>query len=503
MSRQKLSDLLESAGVTGDISGGDPIVTGIAEDSRRVEPGQVFVATRGVSSDSHLFISDAVEAGAVAVVTEQPMSPYPGVAVIRVSDSRDALGRLAHAFAGHPSADMLVVGVTGTNGKTTTTYLLESILTAAGYNVGVLGTIEYRYAGHSVEASNTTPSAPQMAALFSEMKETGVNAVALEVSSHAADQRRVSGIQFDGCIFTNITQDHLDYHKTMEDYAAAKLKVFTDYLQRGSKTPGVHNPVAVLNLDDKRILDLKPQIPGRVLGIGIEQTADYQATDIQFRPGNTNFRMKMGNSIVDLQTHLVGQYNVTNVLGAVAITHALGISLEQIRDGLSALEVVPGRLETIREGQEFVVVVDYAHTPDALERVLANARQMTSKRVIVVFGCGGDRDPGKRPLMGRAAGDLADVVIVTSDNPRTEDPMAIVAHVMEGVEQSSVDKSSITVLPDRRAAIGHAINVAQTGDVVVIAGKGHEDYQILGRDKVHFDDREEARKFLRNKSNGI
>lgn len=502
MPNLKLSELLTLAGVAGELTGGDPQVSGIAEDSRRVEPGQVFVATRGVRSDSHLFISDAVELGAVAVVCEQPVAPYPGVAILRVADSRDALGRLAHAFAGNPSKDMLVIGVTGTNGKTTSTYVLESLLLAAGYNVGVLGTIEYRFAGQRLEAANTTPSAPQLARIFSQMKDAGVNAVALEVSSHAAHQRRISGIEFDGCVFTNITQDHLDYHGSMEEYAAAKLEIFTDFLQRSSKQrPGA--PVAILNIDDARIAALRDQIPGHVKTIAMDQPADYQARDIRFSSSSTSFKVAMGQTEIDLSTHLVGRYNVMNVLGAVAVTHSLGLPLEPIRDGLAALDVVPGRLETVREGQDFLVLVDYAHTPDALERVLENARQMTDKRVIVVFGCGGDRDPGKRPLMGQAAAELADVVVVTSDNPRTENPARIIDHVLQGAEKSSKPGGQLTVLEDRRAAIAYAIDLAEAGDVVVIAGKGHEDYQILGTEKVHFDDREEARKFLRNKCSGV
>lgn len=495
--RLKLSELLADAGVKGNVSGGDPIVTGVIDDSRRVEPGQVFVATRGVAVDSHLFISDAVERGAVAVVSEQPLASYSNVAIVQVEDSRDALGRLAHAAVGNPSADMLVLGITGTNGKTTSTYLLEAILTAAGYNVGVLGTIEYRYAGNSVEAANTTPSAYQLARMFQEMKQAGVNAVAMEVSSHAADQRRISGIQFDGCIITNITQDHLDYHGTMDNYAAAKKAIFTDYLQRYTDFKG-SDPVSVLNIDDERVRGMRDEIPGRVLTVGIETPADYRARDIAFSPTETTFRMEMADAVVDLSTHLVGMYNVQNVLGAVALAHGVGLSLDAIRDGLAALEVVPGRLETVREGQPFLVLVDYAHTPDALERVLGNAREMAEGRLIVVFGCGGDRDPGKRPLMGKAAGDLADYVVVTNDNPRTEEPGLIAAGVMEGVSKSKVADEHVALILDRREAIRQAVSVALPGDVVVIAGKGHEDYQILGHEKVHFDDREEARSFLRN-----
>ncbi len=493
----KLSDLLEDAGVTGNVSGGNPIISGITEDSRRVEPGQLFVATKGVGVDSHLFISDAVEAGAVAIVTEQPLSSYSGVAVVEVSDSRDALGRLAHAMVGNPSVDMLVLAVTGTNGKTTTAYVLEAMLTAAGYNAGVLGTIEYRYAGQRLEAANTTPSSSQLARMFAEMKQAGVNAVAMEVSSHAADQRRISGIKFDGCILTNITQDHLDYHGTMEKYAAAKKLIFTDYLQRFAEVRK-REPVSVINMDDSVGARFLADMPGKVLTTGIDAKADYRARDINFGPEGATFRLEMANAVVEYNTHLVGMYNVQNVIGAIALAHGTGLSLDAIRDGLAALEVVPGRLEPVREGQPFLVLVDYAHTPDALERVLINAREMASGKLIVVFGCGGDRDPGKRPLMGKAAGDLADLIVVTNDNPRTEEAGLIAAGVMEGVDRSTASDDRISLILDRREAIRHALQLAKSGDVVVIAGKGHEDYQIIGTEKTHFDDREEARMFLRN-----
>lgn len=493
----KLSELLSIAGVEGRISGGDPIITGVADDSRRVEPGQVFVAVKGVNVDSHLFVSDAVEAGAVAVVTEESLSAYPGVAIVHVADSRDALGCLAHAAFDNPSSDMLVLGVTGTNGKTTTAYLLEAILVAAGYRTGVLGTIEYRYAGHTVESSNTTPSASRLAQMFHDMKQAGVNAVAMEISSHASDQRRISGIRFDGCILTNITQDHLDYHGTMEDYAAAKKLIFTDYLQRFDSSRR-KEPVAVVNVDDPLAAEMRLSIPGRVLTTGIDTPADYRARDIRFSPNETTFRIEMADAVVDFSTHLMGMYNIQNVLGAVALAHGAGLSLDAIRDGLAALEVVPGRLEAVREGQPFQVLVDYAHTPDALERVLSTARHMSDGKLIALFGCGGDRDPGKRPIMGKVAGDLADLVVVTNDNPRTEEPGLIAAGVMEGIGRSRTSEENVSLIPDRREAIRHALKLAGPGDVVVIAGKGHEDYQILGMEKIHFDDREEARNFLRN-----
>jgi len=496
----KLSELLELAGIEADVTGGNPTITDVNDDSRRIEPGQVFVATRGVKVDSHLFISDAVEAGVAAVVTEQSLASYKDIAIVTVKDSRDALGRLVHAAAGNPSHDMLVLGVTGTNGKTTTTYLLESILTAAGYNTGVLGTIEYRYAGTRIEASNTTPSASQLARMFLEMKQAGVNAVAMEVSSHAIDQRRISGIAFDGAIITNITQDHLDYHGTMESYASAKKALFTDYLQRVPLEG--REAMAVLNLDDPVVAAFSAEIPGKVITIGIDNAATYTARNIKFGSQGTTFQLQIADAVLDFKTHLVGMYNVQNVLGAIALAHGVGISLEAIRNGLDAIEVVPGRLEPVREGQPYLVLVDYAHTPDALERVLMNAREMTKGRLIAVFGCGGDRDPGKRPLMGKAAGDLADLIYITNDNPRTEDPDYIARGVMEGVRSSRIDADRAILCLDRRLAIQQALKAAEAGDVVVIAGKGHEDYQILGDQKVHFDDREEARAFLRNALEG-
>lgn len=493
----KLSELLESAGLEVKVSGLDPGITSVTDDSRRVEPGCLFVATKGVSVDSHLFISDAIEQGAVAIVAEQPVAPYEGIALVEVNDSRDALGRLAHASVGNPSRDMLVLGVTGTNGKTTSAYLLEAILTAAGYNTAVLGTIEYRFAGQTVEASNTTPSAAKLATLFSEMKQAGVNAVAMELSSHASDQRRISGIKLDGCIITNITQDHLDYHGTMENYAQAKKQIFTDYLQRDNKSKS-QPVVSVLNIDDPTVKSFASEIPGKVLTISIDGPSDYRASEISFTANKTEFQVRVGEASVEFHTHLVGMYNVQNVLGTIALAHGIGIPLEAIRNGLDALEVVPGRLETVREGQPFLVLVDYAHTPDALERVLINARAMSNGRLIVVFGCGGDRDPGKRPIMGKAAGTLADIIFVTNDNPRTEDPEAIAEQVLKGVQSSPANPENIHVELDRRNAIVSALQLAQRDDIVVIAGKGHEDYQILGTEKVHFDDRQEARHFLRN-----
>jgi len=501
----RLGELFEQAGLappTPEVAGLS--VSSVADDSRRVEPGALFVATRGVSVDGHRFIADAVERGAAAVVAEEgaEMSVPAGgamVPVIKVADSRDALGRLAHAFRGNPSREMLVIGVTGTNGKTTTTFMLESVLRAAERNPGVIGTIEYRYANRAIPAPNTTPSAVQLAELFAEMRAAGVDAVAIELSSHAADQRRISGIQFDTVIFTNLTQDHLDYHGTMESYAEAKRSIFTDYLLR-SKKAGKH-PAAVFNADDAWgaafARDFAPLAP--MLRFGIETPdADIRATNIRTSASGTEFGvLGPGERQEQCRLKLIGRFNVLNALGVWAGCLVSGIGQETVQRGLA--EVCPnfGRFEQVDEGQDFIVIVDYAHTPDALENVLRNARPMTEGRLICVFGCGGDRDNKKRPLMGEIAARLADHVVLTNDNPRTEDPVRITDMVLEGVRKTPIASSALDVIHDRREAIGRAISLASAGDLVLIAGKGHENYQIVGTEKIHFDDRETAREFLR------
>jgi UDP-N-acetylmuramoyl-L-alanyl-D-glutamate--2,6-diaminopimelate ligase len=498
--RWKLSELFEAAGLQLPPRSLNPIVTSITDDTRRIERGCLFVATIGSKVDSHVFISDAVDKGAAAIIVQRETPHYRGVDIVQVADSRDALGRLAHAWHGNPSRDMLVMAVTGTNGKTTTTYLMEAILRAAGYEPGVLGTIEYRFKGKSREAANTTPSAMQLAQLFAEMRDAGVNAVAMEASSHAADQRRISGIEFDACILTNITQDHLDYHGTMEAYAEAKKSIFVGYLMRKT-SGGTHKkgPAAAFNLDDEYARKFANEFPAKKLTFAVDNpAADLRATNIQMSGSESSFRVESADGPVDVHMHLVGMFNVHNALGAMAAAKAVGLPQDAILKGLAELPAVPGRLEKVAAGQPFLVLVDYAHTPDALERVLVNSRAMTTGRLIAVFGCGGDRDPGKRPIMGKSAAELADYVVVTNDNPRTEDPEKIADQVMAGVMEVGLPLENVARILDRKAAIEHALALAQPGDCVVIAGKGHEDYQILGHEKIHFDDREVARNFLRS-----
>ena len=501
--KMTLSALLEAAGIPLPAPPDpDPVITSVTDNSSQVEPGSLFVATRGSKTDSHLFISDAVERGVAAVIVERETPAYRGVPVLRVEDSRDALGRIAHAFHGNPSADMLVIAVSGTNGKTTTTYLLESILKAAGYNPGVIGTIEYRYAGRRVEASNTTPSALQIARLLAEMRDAGVNALAMEASSHAMDQRRISGIRFDCAILTNVTQDHLDYHGSMEAYAEAKLLLYADHLLRPGNRKHGRDPVAVFNRDDHYGAAFAASFAARHLTFGLEAGADVHASDVEFLPSGVRFRVDTPDGPLAVESPLLGMFNVQNILGALAAALAVGIDRDKVLEGIRTLRNVRGRFEVVDCGQDFTVVVDYAHTPDALERILANARAMTPGRVITVFGCGGDRDNTKRPIMGRVAATQSDLAILTNDNPRTEDPERIAGMVLEGIRAAGVAEDLYRVVLDRRAAIGEAIAMARGGDTVLIAGKGHEDYQILGTEKVHFDDAEVAREFLADRRAG-
>lgn len=493
-----VGDLFARAGLAAPGGNAGIQVAGITDNSRAVENGWMFIATRGTRSDGHDFASDAVRRGASVVVVEHDVSVPAETPVIRVPDSREALGLLAHAYRGNPSSRMLVFGVSGTNGKTTTTYLLESILREAGYKPGVIGTIEHRFADQHVKAQNTTPTALELSDLMARMAETGVNALAMEVSSHATDQRRIAGIEFDIGVLTNITQDHLDYHGSMEEYAAAKRRFYFDCLlrPRHKKSP---EPGAAFGIDNEWAARFAKDFPARQLTFGLGDEARVRADGIEFSPNATRFEIVTDNGRLAIASKLLGQFNVQNVLGAASASLLAGIPQDAIVRGIASLTPVSGRFEQVDCGQPFAVVVDYAHTPDGLERILHSARQMTRNRVVTVFGCGGDRDPGKRPKMGRIAGDMSDIVFLTNDNPRTEDPQKIADMAFVGVTESQLPHSAANVVLDRRVAIEAAIGAAQEGDVVVIAGKGHEDYQILNTGTVHFDDREVAREVLQTR----
>lgn len=454
---------------------GDPSVrvSDLCYRSGDVRPGALFACIPGGRVDGHDFASEAVERGAAALLVERflPLE-VPQIEVVRV---RDALGPIAAAFHGHPSRRLRMVGVTGTNGKTTTTFLLASIFRAEGWTPGVVGTTGVWIGDRPTPFPRTTPEAPDLQRLLAEMVDEGVEAVAMEVSSHGLDQRRVDGTRFEVAVFTNLSQDHLDYHPSMEAYFAAKARLFTPALSER----------AVVNHESPEGRRLEGcGLPTVTYGLG--PGADVRAEDVRATAAGIAFRV----GDLEIRSRLRGTFNVENCLAAVAAARLLGIDDETIARGIEALEVVPGRVETVDAGQPFLVLVDYAHTPHGLENVLRAARPLANGRVIVVFGCGGDRDRGKRPLMGRAATSLADLAIVTSDNPRSEDPLAIIGEIEVGARQGG---GRYVVEPDRREAIARAVREARPGDVVVIAGKGHETYQELADRTIPFDDRVVAR----------
>ncbi len=475
-------------------------VAGISYDSRKVKPGCVFVAVRGFHSDGHQFIAQAIKQGAAVVVAEheQRQGAEAGVSVVLVKDSRRALALLADAFYGHPSRKLRLVGITGTNGKTTTTYLVKSIIEASGLTAGLIGTIDYRVGDRVYAAPNTTPESLDLQRLLAEMVDLGAAYCVMEVSSHALALGRVAGCSFAAAGFTNLTQDHLDFHKTMDEYLQAKLSLFRDL------SP---DAPAVVNADDKDAGAVIKAARGKIITTGLSESADiHPSGKIQHGMEGLSFDADTPGGRIELESPLVGRHNVYNILTAVGIATAMGFSSDSISRGIKNMKAVPGRMEKIDEKQPYGVIVDYAHTEDALLRLLESVRDITKKRIITVFGCGGDRDRSKRPKMGAAALRGSDIVIVTSDNPRTENPREIIREIEIGMtgEGSKADpqesefrepggKKLYYVIPDRREAVAAAIRMALPDDTVVIAGKGHEDYQIIGEQKMHFDDREVAR----------
>jgi UDP-N-acetylmuramoyl-L-alanyl-D-glutamate--2,6-diaminopimelate ligase len=449
-------------------------ISALAYSSNSVTPGALFFCVPGFTSDGHDFAPEAVERGAAALITERKLDL--GVPELVVDDVRAAMGPAAARFFGDPTATLDVVGITGTNGKTTTAFLVRHLLEAAGRQAGLLGTVKRVVGGVEEDVERTTPEAIDLQATFRRMLDSGDRAAAMEVSSHALELGRVAGIRFACRVFTNLTQDHLDFHETMDAYFAAKRRLFDD--------PGL----AVVNVDDEHGRSIAAEV-GAVT-FGIENDADYHAREIEFDFAGSRFTLDTPRGPVDVESPLPGLFNVLNVVGAIAAVRSIGV--EEI--SLEGFQRVPGRFEPVDEGQDFGVLVDYAHTPDSLENVLRTARELTRGRLHVVFGAGGDRDPTKRPLMGRAARELADRVLVTSDNPRSEQPEAIIDQVMEGAGPDAERDA------DRRRAIGRAIADAEPGDVVVIAGKGHEQGQEFehGR-KEPFDDRTVAREALRSR----
>jgi UDP-N-acetylmuramoyl-L-alanyl-D-glutamate--2,6-diaminopimelate ligase len=493
----RLRDLLSPSSAADGV--GDVEVRGVAVDSRRVRPGDVFFALAGTREDGHRHARDAVARGAVAVVAEDAVD-VSGAVVVRAEAARSLLGRAAARLAGDPTAVLTVVGVTGTNGKTTTTYLLEEIWRAAGRSAGVVGTIAYRFAGTSEAAPLTTPDAVTLQGLFARMRAAGTTHVAIEVSSHALEQDRVAGTRFDAAVFTNLTRDHLDFHGDVERYFAAKARLFTEHLPRGGKP----DPVAVVNVDDPAGARLLATLRTRAVPVGRGPRAAVRPHAVETDLSGMRGEIDLDGTRLPFRARLIGAPHVENVLAAAATAWALGVAPEAIAAGLAAAAPPPGRLEQI-DGPGFTVLVDYAHTPDALERSLEVLRALTAGRLIAVFGCGGDRDRGKRPLMGAAAARIADVVVLTSDNPRTERPEAIIAEIEAGVRDAGMPALApramgtgrgYVVEPRRAEAIALAVALARPGDVLLVAGKGHEDYQIVGMEKRPFDDRDAVRRAL-------
>jgi len=474
---------------------GDAEVQGIAYDSRKVRPGFLFVAMHGESSDGNRFIDAAIRAGAVAVVSDSADVVAPaGVAFARVAHGRKALASISSHFYRRPAERLKLTGVTGTNGKTTTTFLTEHILRSAGRSVTMIGTIEYHIAGRVIPAPHTTPESLELNATFDEALGSGSSEVVMEVSSHALEQGRVYGLHYDVAVFTNLTRDHLDYHGTMDAYAASKQKLFE---VNGAAAPRV----AVINAVDSFgavLRETAKRSGSEVISYALGSGRDATAEGIEYLPTGTRFRLHIRGESIGCESRLIGEINVYNVLAASSAASARGCTLDQIREAIASFERVPGRFESVDCGQPFTVVVDYAHTDDALRNLTRVARQLRDQqrirgRIIALLGCGGDRDRTKRPLMGRAAGEGSDFVVLTSDNPRSEDPQQIIADALPGLSQTGTPH---TVEPDRRKAIALAISDARPGDIVLLAGKGHEKYQITSEGTFPFDDVQIAKETL-------
>ena len=464
------------------VTGGDAEITSVEYDSRKVREGSLFCCMKGLVSDGHNFAAQAVEKGAAALIVEH-LLPLDVPQVV-APDGRVAMAHAAAAFYNHPEREMIMLGVTGTNGKTSTTYMVKSIAEAAGKKVGLIGTIHNMIGDEMFETGRTTPESADLFALLRRMADERVDLVIMEVSSHALVQDRVAGIPFRVALFTNLTQDHLDYHKTFDHYLEAKKLLFKQ------------SDLAIVNIDDAYAERMTDGLTIPIKTMGIQHRADYTALNIDIRTDGVSFHLRTPNGEGPVRMHISGLFSVYNAMGAAAITQSIGISFADILKGLESLSGVSGRLQSVdTNGRPFAVYVDYAHTPDALENVLTSVRQFAKARVVSLFGCGGDRDRSKRPLMGEIGGRHSDFVVVTSDNPRTENPEDIVRAVELGVQKSGTPYRSII---NRRATIAFALSMLEADDILVIAGKGHENYQEINGVKHHFDDREIVEELLKN-----
>ncbi|OPJ56852.1 UDP-N-acetylmuramoyl-L-alanyl-D-glutamate--2,6-diaminopimelate ligase [Alkalithermobacter paradoxus] len=481
----KLKDIiygLDIINVRGDLN---LDIKNIDYDSRRLQEDSLFICIKGFNVDGHKYIKNAIDKGSIAFIVEEDIY-IDGYTFIQVNDSRGAMAKVSSNFYNNPSKKLNLVGVTGTNGKTTITHLMKDILTQNKNNIGLIGTIKNIIGSREIISSKTTPESLELQGYFKDMIDAGVKYCVMEVSSHSLELKRVDCCEFKVGIFTNLTEDHLDFHKDLEDYRLAKQKLFY-------KTTKAN----IINIDDeggKKIYDSVKQLEIPIITYGIDKNADIKAKDIKLSPEGVEYIVVTPEYEAQIKVPIPGKFTVYNSLAVIGACLSLGIPKEIVIEGLKNTSGVPGRFETINSNRNFSVIVDYAHTPDALENILKTAKGFVKGNIITVFGCGGDRDKAKRPIMGRISQMLSDISIITSDNPRTEDPQKIVDDIIEGIDKQN---QNYRVILDRKQAIKEAINIAKEGDVVIIAGKGHEDYQIIGNEKIHFDDKEVVIEFLK------
>ncbi len=504
-SNMKASWLVEAAGGLLKLIRGDDRVefTSVEYDSRKVCKGSLFVAVEGYETDGHSFIRKAVDAGAAALIISENRvdefheSDYPEIVLMSAESTRKALSRVSSLYYGNPSSEMTVIGITGTNGKTSITYMIESVLKHAGRVPGVIGTINYRWKDTLRRADNTTPESKDLQEVLAEMRDDNVEVAVMEVSSHGLFLNRADDIEFDAAVFTNLTRDHLDFHSDFEDYFNAKMILF-QLLEKSSKK----KRVAVINIDDeygRRIAEASKEFSFSTRTLGFNEKADFRPDpeSVVNRITGLSYILESPEKGLEVNLSLSGKFHIYNSLTAAAVLSSTGYSFPAIQEGLRELKTVPGRFDVLDSGSGFYVIVDYAHTSDALLKLLTSVNELKPRRLITVFGCGGDRDRTKRPEMGRIAVENSDMVIVTSDNPRTEKPESIIEDITVGLREGAY-----RVVVERETAIREAVSMAGNGDIVVIAGKGHEDYQIIGKTKIHFDDRELAAKYLAEKRAG-
>ena len=483
---EELALLVQGTKIIGD---GAVKITGIEHDSRKITAGNLFVCMEGAHFDGHNFINSAAESGAVAILTTHEDINLPqNISALVVPDMQKTLAVIVPYFYDFPAKKMRVIGITGTNGKTTTSYLIRSILMQAGYKVGLIGTIQMMIGEEIFPVHNTTPNVIDLQKTFAEMLSKNVDYVVMEVSSHAIAENRIAGIDFNAAIFTNLTQDHLDYHKTMENYRDTKAKLFA-----------MAKDFVVVNVDDAAGAVMLESATCKKITYSIENNSDFRAENVDVHAGGTSFDINHSTlSTLHLTLNLTGKFNVYNALSAVATAKSENISDDTIKAALEAFKSVSGRFERVFADIPFTVIVDYAHTPDGVKNVIETARQIVKNKIITVFGCGGDRDNTKRPIMGRLAAELSDIVIATSDNPRSENPESILREIEVGIKEK-IGGKQYECIPDRKAAIFHAVEIAQAGDIILILGKGHENYQILKDKTIHFDDKEIALQAIETK----